>query len=193
MQKRKTLKSLLAISAIAAMFSTVGVQAQTQTNAAQNSAAGQTALSGALSAGDQKALKDMAQANINEVAAARIALQKAQSSEVKTFAQKMIEDHGSALTKVQAVAQQKGVTLPTEPDAMHKDMAAKLEQQTGDAFDKMYMENAGTKDHEMVLSKLKSDAQNIKDPDVKALADAHTPVVEQHLKSAQQMTMQSGK
>lgn len=193
MQKRKTLKSLLAISAIAAMFSTVGVQAQTQTNAAQNSAAGQTASSGALSAGDQKALKDMAQANINEVAAARIALQKAQSSEVKAFAQKMIEDHGSALTKVQAVAQQKGVTLPTEPDAMHKDMAAKLEQQTGDAFDKMYMENAGTKDHEMVLSKLKSDAQNIKDPDVKALADAHTPVVEQHLKSAQQMTMQSGK
>ena len=193
MQKRKTLKSQLAISAIAAMFSTVGVQAQTQTSAAQNSTAGQTASSGALSAGDQKALKDMAQANINEVAAARIALQKAQSSEVKTFAQKMIEDHGSALTKVQAVAQQKGVTLPTEPDAMHKDMAAKLEQQTGDAFDKMYMENAGTKDHEMVLSKLKSDAQNIKDPDVKALADAHTPVVEQHLKSAQQMTMQSGK
>ena len=135
----------------------------------------------------------MAQANINEVAAARIALQKAQSSEVKTFAQKMIEDHGGALSKVQAVAQQKGVSLPTEPDAMHKDMAAKLEQQTGDAFDKMYMENAGTKDHEMVLSKLKSDAQNIKDPDVKALADAHIPVVEQHLKSAQQMSTQSGK
>lgn len=43
MQKRKTLKSLLAISAIAAMFSTVSVQAQTQTNAAQNSTAGQTA------------------------------------------------------------------------------------------------------------------------------------------------------
>ncbi|MDA3131329.1 DUF4142 domain-containing protein [Atlantibacter subterranea] len=193
MQKRKTLKSLLAISAIAAMFSTVSVQAQTQTNAAQNSTAGQTASNARLSAGDEKALKDMAQANINEVAAARIALQKAQSSEVKTFAQKMIEDHGGALSKVQAVAQQKGVSLPTEPDAMHKDMAAKLEQQTGDAFDKMYMENAGTKDHEMVLSKLKSDAQNIKDPDVKALADAHIPVVEQHLKSAQQMSTQSGK
>ncbi|MEX5411554.1 DUF4142 domain-containing protein [Atlantibacter hermannii] len=193
MQKRKTLKSLLAISAIAAMFSTVSVQAQTQTNAAQNSTAGQTASNARLSADDEKALKDMAQANINEVAAARIALQKAQSSEVKAFAQKMIEDHGSALAKVQAVAGQKGVSLPTEPDAMHKEMAAKLEQQTGDAFDKMYMENAGTKDHEMVLSKLKSDAQNIKDPDVKALADAHTPVVEQHLKSAQQMSMQSGK
>lgn len=192
MHKRNTLKGLLVVSAIAAMFSTVGVQAQT-TSAAQSGAAGQTASNGKLSSGDEKALKDMAQANINEIAAAKVALSKAQSSEVKTFAQKMVDDHGSALTKVQAVAQQKGVTLPTEPDASHKAMATRLEQQSGEAFDKMYMENAGMKDHEMVLSTLKSDAQKIKDPDVKALADAHVPVVEQHLKSAQQMSMQSGK
>ena len=184
MQKSKTLKGLLAVSAVAAMFSTVSVQAQTPT-----SAAGQTQSSGKLSAGDEKAVKDMAQADINEIAAGKIALSKAQSSEVKAFAQKMVDDHGAALTQVQAVAQQKGVTLPTEPDAKHKAMATKLETQSGDAFDKMYMENAGTKDHKMVLSTLQSDAKKIKDPDVKALADAHTPVVEQHLKSAQQMSM----
>lgn len=83
--------------------------------------------------------------------------------------------------------------MPTEPDASHKAIAAKLEKQSGNAFDKMYMENAGTKDHKMVLAKLKSDAMQIKDADVKALADAHTPVVEQHLKSAQQMSMSAGK
>ena len=43
-------------------------------------------------------------------------------------------------------------------------MADKLEKESGDAFDKLYMENAGTKDHKMVLSKLQSDAKNIKDP-----------------------------
>lgn len=193
MQKSKTLKMLLALSAAAAMFNTVGVQAQTPTSAAQNVAAGQAGSSAKLSAGDEKAVKDMAQANINEIAAAKLALSKAQSSEVKAFAQQMVEDHGAALTKVQAVAQQKGVTLPTEPDASHKAIAAKLEKQSGDAFDKMYMENAGTKDHKMVLAKLKSDAMQIKDTDVKALADAHTPVVEQHLKSAQQMSMSAGK
>lgn len=187
MQKSKTLKGLLAVSAVVAMFSTAGVQAQTQPSAAQKDAVGQTGSNAKLSAGDEKAVKDMAQANINEIAAAKIALNKAQSSDVKAFAQKMVDDHGAALTKVQTVAQQKGVTLPTEPDAMHKAMAANLEKQSGDAFDKMYMENAGTKDHQMVLSKLQSDAKMIKDPDVKALADAHTPVVEQHLKSAQQM------
>ena len=188
MQKSKTLKGLLAVSAVVAMFSTAGVQAQTQPSAAQKDAVGQTGSNAKLSAGDEKAVKDMAQANINEIAAAKIALNKAQSSDVKAFAQKMVDDLGAALTKVQTVAQQKGVTLPTEPDAIHKAMAANLEKQSGDAFDKMYMENAGTKDHQMVLSKLQSDAKMIKDPDVKALADAHTPVVEQHLKSAQQMS-----
>lgn len=123
MQKRKTLKALLAVSAVAAMFCTVGVQAQTSSSAAQSSAVGQTGSMAKLNSGDEKALKDMAQANINEVAAAKIALSKAESSEVKAFAQKMVDDHGAALTKVQAVAQQKGVTLPTEPDAMHKAMA----------------------------------------------------------------------
>jgi len=193
MQKSKTLKGLLAVTAVAAMFSTVGVQAQTPASATQTSAAGQTKSSTSLSSGDEKALKDMAQADINEVAAAKIALSKAQSSEVKAYAQQMVDDHGGALTKVQTVAQQKGVTLPTEPDAKHKTMAAKLEKQSGTAFDKMYMKNAGTMDHKMVLSKLQSDAKKIKDPDVKAVADAHMPVVEQHLKSAQQMPMAAGK
>jgi len=195
MQKRNNLKVLLIASAVAAMFGTAGVQAQS-TSAAQSDAAAQTSSTGSmakLSSGDEKALKDMAQANINEVAAAKIALSKAKNSDVKAFAQKMVDDHGAALTKVQAVAKQKDVTLPTEPDAQHKAMADKLEKESGDAFDKMYMENAGTKDHKMVLSKLQSDAKNIKDPDVKALADAHTPVVEQHLKSAEQMKMAADK
>lgn len=189
MQKSKTLKGLLAVSAVAAMFTTLGVQAQTQTSTATSDAASQTASGAKLSTGDEKAVKDMAQANINEIAAGKLALSKAQSSDVKAYAQKMVDDHGAALTKVQAVAKEKGITLPTVPDAEHKAMAAKLEKQSGDDFDKMYMENAGTKDHKMVLSKLQSDAKMIKDPDVKALADAHTPVVEQHLKAAQQMAM----
>ncbi len=188
MQYTKSVKGLLAVSAVVTLFSTASVQAQTQTNTPQSGNPASSASNGKLSAGDQKAVKEMAQANINEIAAAKIALSKSQSADVKAFAQKMVADHGAALTKVQTVAQQKGVTLPTEPDATHKAMALELEKQSGGAFDKMYMENAGLKDHKMVLSTLESNAKTIKDPDVKALADAHTPVVEQHLKSAEQMS-----
>lgn len=81
MQKSKTLKGLIAVSLFAAMFSTVGVQAKTTTSAAD--AAMQNGSKAKLSAGDEKALKDMAQANINEIAAAKIALTKAESSKVK--------------------------------------------------------------------------------------------------------------
>jgi len=253
MQKNNTLKGLLAVSAVAAMFSAVGVHAQTSlsSNPSQTgtssaakpntsgktthegtidntnstgmenrnkqmhgagasgmsdqragsaspsmgaSGAGQSAAGGAaagakLNASDEKAVKDMAMADMAEVETGKLALSKSQNSDVKAFAQQMVDDHGQALTKVQALAQARGVTLPTELDAKHKAMSAKLEKMSGDAFDKAYMANAGVKDHKDTKSKLTSDAKKIKDPDVKALADQHMPVVEQHLKSAQQMHM----
>lgn len=158
MQKYHTLKGLLAVSVVATLLNAASVQAQAPASAAQPAAANQSGSGARLSAGDQHALKDMAQANINEIAAAKIALNKAQSSNVKAFAQKMVDDHSAALTKVQTVAQQKGVTLPTEPDSQHKTLAATLEKQRGSAFDKLYMENAGTQDHQRVLSTLKKDA-----------------------------------
>jgi predicted outer membrane protein len=257
MQKNKTLKGLLAVSAVAAMFSAFGVQAQTaavsqspsQTgtsstnpnqagkttregtmdnsnstgmenrskemsakgksgshasgssgshsssgmNATGASGAGQTAAGGSaatgakLSSADQKAVKDMAMSDMAEVATGKLAQSKAQSAEVKAFGQQMIDDHGAALTKVQALAQARGVTLPTDLDAKHKAMSAKLEKMSGADFDKAYMAQAGVKDHTDTHKKLVANSKKIKDPEVKALADAHMPVVEQHLKAAEQM------
>jgi predicted outer membrane protein len=248
MQNKNTLKGLLAVSAVAAMFTAVGVHAQTaavsqtpsQTgtsstgkqntsgkttregtidntnstgmenrtkqmgaagmtdkNASSSmgaSGAGQaaagTAASGAkLNAGDEKILKDMAMANMAEVEGGKLAQGKSQSSEVKAFAQQMIDDHTANLNEVKALAQARGVTLPTEPDAKHKAMAAKLEKMSGDAFDKAYMKQAGVQDHKAVHAKLKAASKKAKDPEVKALVDKTEPVVAQHLKSAEQMPM----
>lgn len=143
--------------------------------------------SGSLSKDDQKILMDMARANIAEIEAGKLAQTKSQNDQVKSFAQQMIDDHSKALNEAQQVAQAKGVTLPTEPDSKHKQMAAKLEKMSGETFDKNYMAQAGLSDHKKVLAMLKKNAQRAKDPDVKALAEKMTPVVEQHLKAAQQM------
>jgi predicted outer membrane protein len=157
------------------------------------SAAGQTAAGAAtgakLSAADQKILKDMAMANMAEIEGGKLAQSKGQSSEVKAFGQQMIDDHGANLKEVQALAQARGVTLPTEPDAKHKAMAAKLDKMSGDAFDKAYMAQAGVQDHKTVHAKLAAASKKAKDPEVKALVDKTEPVVAQHLKSAQQMPM----
>jgi predicted outer membrane protein len=142
---------------------------------------------GSLAKADQKILMDMARANISEIEAGKMAQSKSQNDQVKSFAQQMIDDHSKALTELQQLAQSKGVTLPTEPDAKHKAMAAKLDKLSGDAFDKAYMAQAGLQEHKKVHSMLMSDQKRAKDPDVKAAAAKMAPVVEQHLKSAQQM------
>lgn len=176
-------KKLLAITVLAAMFSAVGVQAQTSGQSATGSGAAK------LSTADKKGLMDMAIANMAEVETGKLALSKSQNAEVKTFAQQMIDDHGKALSELQTLAQAKGVTLPTELDAKHKAMAAKLEKLSGDAFDKEYMKQAGLNDHKATHAKLQKISKSAKDPEVKAAADKTIPTVEQHLKAAQQMSV----
>ena len=228
MQKKQVLNKLLAIGAVAAMFSAVGAHAQTAQSAqsmseqsatgnpnltgktaadgtvnntssqgmedrsAQVGASGAAGATGAgmdkLSAADKKGMIDMAIANMAEVDTGKLALSKSQNAEVKTFAQQMIDDHGKALSELQTLAQQKGVTLPTELDAKHKAMAAKLEKLSGEAFDKQYMQMAGLKDHKATHAKLEKISKNAKDADVKAAARKTIPIVEQHLKAAQRIT-----
>ncbi|MFP5392210.1 MAG: DUF4142 domain-containing protein [Gammaproteobacteria bacterium] len=146
-----------------------------------------TPAASALNKADQKILQEMAVANIDEIAAAKIAVNKSQSAEVKAFAQQMIDDHTKALNDVTTLAQTKGVTLPTEPDTKHKAAAAALEKLSGAAFDKAYMMQAGVGDHNAVQKKLQKNQTKAKDADVKALAAKMLPTVEQHLHSAHQL------
>ncbi|HEU5435605.1 MAG TPA: DUF4142 domain-containing protein [Telluria sp.] len=137
-----------------------------------------------LSKGDQAIIAGMAQANMAEVAAGKMALEKSQNAEVKKFAQMMIDDHSKALDSVTEVAKAKEVTLPTDVDAPHKAMAMRLSKLSGDAFDKAYMKEAGVADHTKVHAKLKKDETAAKDADVKALAAKMLPTVEGHLQMA---------
>jgi putative membrane protein len=92
---------------------------------------------------------------------------------------------------VQTLAQSKGVTLPTELDAKHKALAAKLEKANGDAFDKAYTKQGGVAAHKDTLAKLQKASKAAKDADVKGQVDKMIPVVQEHLKHAEQVA--SGK
>lgn len=148
-----------------------------------------SASAAALSKGDQTILIGMAQANMAEVAAGKMALEKSSNADVKKFAQTMVDDHSKALDSVTEVAKTKEVTLPTEPDAAHKAMAARLQKMSGDAFDKAYMKEAGVSDHSKVHAKLMKDEKAAKDADVKALAAKMLPTVAAHLETAKAAPM----
>src|SRR5689334_8383477 len=61
-----------------------------------------------------------AQGNLAEIKTSQLALEKAQSPEVKSFAQRMIDDHQKASSELESIAQAKNLKVPDDTDMMHK-------------------------------------------------------------------------
>jgi putative membrane protein len=183
-------KKMMTVLVGVAVASALAIPAVSHAQTPAPPAAGSSATT--LGKADQKAVVDMAIANMAEVDAGKMAVGKTQNAQVKSFAQKMIDDHTKALGDVTTLAQSKGVTLPTEVDAPHKAMAAKLDKLSGDAFDKAYMADAGVSDHTKVHAKLKGFASKTKDADVKALAAKMLPTVDEHLQMAKEQSAAKG-
>ena len=177
----------ISIAVLAGLFS-VAQAAGAQANGNVNNAVA----SGTLNKTDQRLLGDLAQANLDEVAAAQVAQQKSQNDQVKNFAQQMIADHGQALKDVQALAQSKGVTLPTAPDSKQQAMDQQLNALSGAAFDRAYLKRAGVAAHKQAHAMLARAQTRATDPDLKALIAKMQPTVDQHLATVQQLASSAG-
>ena len=155
--------------------------------APSSSASSATAAAGKVTKTDQAFMRQLTQANLAEVAAAKIAQQKATNPAVKTYAQQMIDDHTSAQTELQTLADAKGVTLPKAPDAAHQAAAKKLQGLSGAAFDRSYAAQAGAKDHQAAVRLFTQVSTKATDPDLKSYGTKLLPKVQSHLDMVQQM------
>jgi putative membrane protein len=147
--------------------------------------------SGQLSASDKKFVMEAAQGGLAEVQMGQLAAQKGQSDQVKQFGQKMVDDHGKANDQLKQVAQQKGVTLPTDVSAKDKADMDKLSGLSGDAFDKAYAKHM-VMDHKKDVAEFKKESTSGKDNDIKNWATQTLPTLQGHLKMAQQMASSTG-
>jgi putative membrane protein len=166
----------------------VGAATASGSSGSSTSASGKSASGKGLGKSDQNMMRELAYANISEIEAGKLAQSKSQNEQVKQFAQKMIDDHTKALEELQTLAQAKGVTLPKEPDAKHKAAAKMMSAMSSEKFDKQYMAQGGLRDHRNTHKLLSRIQDRATDPDLKALASKTTPVVDQHLKMAQDVT-----
>jgi len=119
-----------------------------------------------------------------EVELAQLASQKASSDQVKQFAQRMAADHAKANEELKSLAQTKGITVPTDIDAKHKQTRDKLAKLSGDAFDRAYMDEM-RKDHKHAVSEFQKQSTSGSDQDVKAWAGKTLPVLQQHMQMAE--------
>jgi putative membrane protein len=137
-----------------------------------------------LSRVDETLLRDLARGNLAEVAAGKLALDKAQDAEVKAFAQTMVDDHGAAMKELEQLAQSKSVKLPTQPTGAQISMVKGMESLRPGTFDKLYLTQSGVTDHRKTLALLKRIQGKGKDAELKTLAAKMQPTVEQHLQQA---------
>ncbi len=136
-----------------------------------------------LSSSDEKFIEEAARGGLAEVQFGQLAEQKAQSSEVKQFGQRMVSDHTKANDKLKQVASQKSFNLPTDMDSSSKREYDKLQKLSGAQFDHEYVKTM-VSDHEKDVKEFRKEAQSAKDPDVKEFASSTLPTLEDHLKAA---------
>ncbi|NCW78271.1 MAG: DUF4142 domain-containing protein [Oxalobacteraceae bacterium] len=131
-------------------------------------------------------MAEIAQANLAEISTAKLAQQKSQNDQVKSFAQKMVDDHTKALDELKQLAQAKGVILPTEPGRQQKAIEKRLSSLSGDKFDKQYLEQAGDRSHKDTHQLLKRASNKAQDTDLKNYASKTLSVVESHQQMAEE-------
>jgi putative membrane protein len=142
---------------------------------------------GSLAKDDLQSFRKMAQADMAEVAAGKVAAEKAQSAEVKKYAQHMVDEHSKMLEEGRKLAQAKGVTPPAQPEKKHQAALQKLQKASGGDFDRQYMQQM-VKDHQEVLKVAEKTAKGAKDADLKAHAETGVPHIKEHLAEARKIS-----
>src|SRR5512143_2940410 len=87
---------------------------------------------------DSHFIKNAAEAGTTEVELGRLGADKAASSEVKQFAQHMLDDHSKANTELTSLASSKNVDIAKATEKARKS-SEKLSDKAGADFDKAFM------------------------------------------------------
>jgi len=144
------------------------IGAMTLTGAVRAADTTPTDTGSSLSDKDKTFMKKAAKGGMMEVAMGRVAEQKAQNEDVKSFGKRMVTDHSKANDELKSIATKKGVQLPSK------------EHTSNWTSDKAYIDMM-VKDHEKDLAEFKEEASSGSDPDVKKFADDTAKVIQEHL------------
>jgi putative membrane protein len=126
-----------------------------------------------------------------EVEVAQDALAHAQNADVKSFAQKLVDDHTKANSELETFATSHGVTLPSEAQGKMKEAKERLMKLTGKNFDQAFVKQM-IEDHTDTIKAFEDESKNGTDTDLKSWVDKTLPTLRDHLKMAQDLQKKVG-
>jgi putative membrane protein len=127
--------------------------------------------------------------DLYEIEAAKLAMQRAQDPEVKSFAAQMVRQHQMSTSKIAAAAKQSGLTATASP-VLTTHMQQKLDdlrKASDSAFDERYITQQ-VEAHERALRLHRDYAQNGDKAALKTTSMETAKVVEQHLAEARRIS-----
>ena len=113
---------------------------------------------------DDDFVHDVAIMNMAEIELSRIALSNGTSADVRSFAQRMIDDHGAAGNKLKVAVGVSQIEWPAQLDDKHRKTVDELAKKQGSDFDREYAE-AMVHGHQDLAARLESRL------DLKSVAD----------------------
>jgi putative membrane protein len=129
-------------------------------------------------------------ANQFEIQSSRLALDKAQNQEVKSYAQQMVDDHTKTGEKLNEILSSSGAGLkPAEElDSKHQKLMDKLETASDKDFDREYI-RIQTDAHKEAVNLFSTYSISGKDSVLKSFAANTLPTLEQHLERVQSLNV----
>ncbi|HLN19521.1 MAG TPA: DUF4142 domain-containing protein [Bacteroidales bacterium] len=128
-------------------------------------------------------IKEAASGGLMEVELGRYAQQNALNPRVKNFGAMMVRDHQKANDELKSIVTGKNMTIPSAMENNHMNKVEEIQKETGADFDRKYMDEM-VDDHDKDVKKFRRQAENGKDPEIKAFAAKTLEVLVIHQDSA---------
>jgi len=179
-------RALLASTAVALLWSAGPVLGQQSQNPQQQ----QTQQQSQLSQQDRQFVQQAGISNQFEIQAAEIAKNKAGIQPIQQFAQRMIDDHQKVGDQLSKIVKPLNVQVSKQLDDQHRQQIEKLKGLSGDQFASTYIQ--GQIDaHRQAISLFEKESNNGQNQELKQFASDTLPTLNDHLRSAQDLSQRN--
>lgn len=121
--------------------------------------------------------------NMFEVEAGKLAAERATNADVKSFAQRMVNDHSAAGNELQQLAGRLNIAIPQSLPDDKRDKLNDLREKQGIDFDKKYMDMMESS-HKESVDDFEDAAENAETPDIRNWAAQKVNTLREHHQTA---------
>jgi len=145
----------------------------------------------ALVRADSAFIRQATEGNLFEIRLGNLATTKGTNPAVKQFGQRMVTDHSTMQNQWGALVARNGLPLKASLDPAHEQGALQLERLSGAEFDRVYMTSM-IQAHQRDRDAFQTLGPSAHSPEVRQMAAAGLPTIQQHLSMAMQVGSQVG-